>query len=120
MALNQSGMGPIFMLMRNDQMGYTEMEKRQLFLRSYQFSRKKSMSERIKRSFFRVKRVIWVRLRSAKKIRKIVWSRLKFGFFFSFRRRRFFLRLHSNNNKYYYTSHNVPSSWPSSSSSCFW
>ncbi|KAI8028268.1 hypothetical protein LOK49_LG02G00147 [Camellia lanceoleosa] len=31
-----------------------EMEKRQLFLRSYQFCRKKSVAERIKGSFFRV------------------------------------------------------------------
>nr|XP_027114998.1 uncharacterized protein LOC113733058 [Coffea arabica] len=109
--VNQSGMAPIFTFMRSDNMGYTDMEKRQLFLRSYQFSRKKSMAERIKKSFFRVKRVIWVRLRSAKKIRKMVWSRLKYGFFFTSRRRRFFLRLHGNNH--YATSHGL-------SSSCFW
>ncbi|THG19690.1 hypothetical protein TEA_024970 [Camellia sinensis var. sinensis] len=46
-----------------------EMEKRQLFLRSYQFCRKKSVAERIKGSFFRVKRVVWSRFRSARKIR---------------------------------------------------
>ncbi|KAG9130280.1 hypothetical protein Leryth_004274 [Lithospermum erythrorhizon] len=69
------------------------MEKRQLFLRSYQFSRKKSVSERIKGSFFRVKRVVFMRLKTARKIRKMVWLRIRYGFF-CFRRRRFFLRLH--------------------------
>ncbi|KAL3515815.1 hypothetical protein ACH5RR_022717 [Cinchona calisaya] len=117
MAVNQSGMAPIFAFTRSSHhhdhhIGYTDMEKRQLFLRSYQFSRKKSMNERIKKSFFKVKRVIWVRLRSAKKIRKIIWSRLKYGFCFANRRRRFFLSLHSNNN-YYATNHGL-------SSYCFW
>uniref|UniRef100_A0A7N0U7V7 Uncharacterized protein n=1 Tax=Kalanchoe fedtschenkoi TaxID=63787 RepID=A0A7N0U7V7_KALFE len=64
------------------------MEKRQLFLRSYQFSRKKSVSERIKGFTVKVKKVILFRLRTAKKLRRLVWSAL------CFRRRRFrFLRL---------------------------
>ncbi|CAN4110839.1 unnamed protein product [Withania somnifera] len=90
--------------------GYTDIEKRQLFLRSYQFSRKKSVNERIKKSFFRVKRVIWVKLRSATKIRKLIWLKLKYGIFgYRRRRRRFFRRLQNSN---YYNA--------GCSSSCFW
>ncbi|KAM3219386.1 hypothetical protein P3L10_023917 [Capsicum annuum] len=101
-------------IFRTETGGYTDMEKRQLFLRSYQFSRKKSASERIKKSFFRVKRVIWVKLRSATKIRKLVWLRFKYGIFgYRRRRRTFFRRL--QNSSYY----NNTSGW-SSSSSCFW
>lgn len=101
------GSGQIF---RSDSMGYTDMEKRQLFLRSYQFCRKKTVSEKIKSSFIRVKRVIWVRLRSAKKIRKMVWFRIRHGLFYSTKRRRWFLRLHNHNNYCY----------RSSSYSCLW
>ncbi|KAI5658272.1 hypothetical protein M9H77_27065 [Catharanthus roseus] len=106
----------------NNMMGYSDMmEKRQLFLRSYQFSRKKSMGERIKGSFFRVKRVICIRLRSAKKIRKAVWLRIRYGLFYNTRRRKFFLRLHSNNNDNNHHRSSSVFSWPSSSSSsCFW
>ncbi|KAF5952074.1 hypothetical protein HYC85_010018 [Camellia sinensis] len=100
---SEMGMGPVFTMSGRSEMGYpypypnyTEMEKRQLFLRSYQFSRKKSVAERIKGSFFRVKRVVWSRLRSARKIRKIVWFRLRYGFFYSTRKRNF-LRLHNPN-----------------------
>ncbi|XP_076911553.1 uncharacterized protein LOC143569560 [Bidens hawaiensis] len=75
----------------------TEVEKRQLFLRSYQFSRKLSAGQRMKRSLFRVKKLIWVKLRSAKKIRKIIWFRLF--------RRKTFIRLNHHN---------------SSNSLCFW
>ncbi|KAL3814590.1 hypothetical protein ACJIZ3_015858 [Penstemon smallii] len=78
---------------------YTESEKRQLFLRSYQFSRKQSVAERIKKSFFRVKRVICVRFRSARKLRRMIWFKLKNGMLFTTRRRRrssFFLRIHNN------------------------
>ncbi|KAK9291488.1 hypothetical protein L1049_019436 [Liquidambar formosana] len=108
--------GPIFR--SETTTGYAEhnnlMEKRQLFLRSYQFCRKRSVAERIKKSLVRVKGVIWFRLRSARKFRKLVWSRLRLGF--SYRRRRF-LRLVST------TPHHMTSNaldWPSSSSSCFW
>ncbi|KAK4763145.1 hypothetical protein SAY86_008913 [Trapa natans] len=50
--------------------------KRQVFLRSYQFSRKRSLSERIRRSLVRVKRLVWSRLRSARKLRRFVWAKL--------------------------------------------
>ncbi|CAK9141053.1 unnamed protein product [Ilex paraguariensis] len=111
MAVNQLGLVvPIF---RSSEMGYTDMEKRQLFLRSYQFSRKQSVTERLKKSFFRVKRVIWVRLRSARKIRKMVWFRFRNGLFFNNRRKKFFLRLQNHHN--YGGSTGL--SWPSS---CFW
>ncbi|PSS18988.1 Envelope glycoprotein like [Actinidia chinensis var. chinensis] len=92
--MNQVGTGPIF----RAENGYPYMEKRQLFLRSYQFSRKKkTVGERISGSFFRVKKVICVRLRSTRKVRKMVWSRVRNGLFFASRKRRF-LRLHSQNN----------------------
>ncbi|KAK3228982.1 hypothetical protein Dsin_000863 [Dipteronia sinensis] len=80
------------------------MEKRQLFLRSYQFCRKRSLSEKIRASFTRVKRVMWLRLRSTRKIPKLVWSRLRFRWGFSYRRRRF-VRLVNNNYYYYYNHH---------------
>ncbi|KAE9589526.1 hypothetical protein Lal_00000423 [Lupinus albus] len=63
---------------------YTMIEKRQLFLRSYQFSRKKSLTERIKGSLIRVKKILCLRLRSAK---RFVFSRFKCAFYY--RRRRF-------------------------------
>ncbi|CAH1444148.1 unnamed protein product [Lactuca virosa] len=85
----------------------TEVEKRQLFLRSYQFSRKQSGGQRVKRSLFRVKKLIWVKLRAAKKIHRMIWMKIRHGFFFSngFRRKRF-IRLNHHNNP--------------SSSLCFW
>ncbi|XP_065639011.1 uncharacterized protein LOC136071524 [Quercus suber] len=79
------------------------MEKRQLFLRSYQFCRKRSLSERLKGSFIRVKRVICLRLRCARRFRKLVCSGLRYGFYY---RRRKFLRLVNNKKNY--------------SSNCFW
>ncbi|GAA0154112.1 hypothetical protein Leryth_011893 [Lithospermum erythrorhizon] len=101
--------------MDHHQIGYTDMEKRQLFLRSYQFSRKKSVTERIKGSFFRVKRVASLRLKSARKMRKMVWSRLlKYGFFCNRRRRFRFLRLHNLGNY-----PNCPYG-SNGFSSCFW
>ncbi|KAF3454761.1 hypothetical protein FNV43_RR05209 [Rhamnella rubrinervis] len=72
---------------------YVMMEKRQLFLRSYQFCRKKSLAEKIKRSLIRVKRVICLRLRSARRFKGLVCFRLRHGL--SYRRRRF-LRLLNN------------------------
>ncbi|PON75840.1 hypothetical protein TorRG33x02_244540 [Trema orientale] len=85
------------------------MEKRQLFLRSYQFCRKKSLTERIKRSLVRVKRVIWLRLKSARRFRKLACFRLRCGF--SYRRRRFVRLL--NSHQYHHKGHN-------SNSRCFW
>ncbi|KAJ7973182.1 Lamin tail domain-containing protein [Quillaja saponaria] len=106
-----TGLNPIF---RSDSFGYYSldqsymmMEKRQLFLRSYQFCRKKSLTERVKGSLIRVKRVIWLRLRSARRLRKLVFSRFKCGFYY---RKRRFLRLLNN---HHYKSN-------SSSSTCFW
>ncbi|KAF8387576.1 hypothetical protein HHK36_026230 [Tetracentron sinense] len=78
---------PIF----RPEMGFSDqnyLEKRQLFLRSYQFCRKRSLVDRIKRSLVRVKRVIWVRLRSAPKLRRLVWLRLR-SFGYKYNRRRF-------------------------------
>ncbi|XP_065854806.1 uncharacterized protein [Euphorbia lathyris] len=94
-------------------LGYTEhsslmMEKRQLFLRSYQFCRKQSLTERMKKSLIRMKKVIWLKLRSARKIRKLVWSRLRFAL--NFRRRRRFLRLLNHHNHH----------CSDDSSYCFW
>ncbi|CAH8330397.1 unnamed protein product [Eruca vesicaria subsp. sativa] len=68
------------------------LEKRQLFLRSYQFSRKQSFREKVTRSVRRVKRFVWTKLRSARKLKRVVWSRLRSAFFY--RRRRFFRLLH--------------------------
>ncbi|KAG4918458.1 hypothetical protein JHK85_056739 [Glycine max] len=79
----------------------TMVEKRQLFLRSYQFCRKKSLTERIKGSLVRAKKIVWLRLRSACKLRR------SFKCAFYYRRRRFFQLLHSNNRK-------------TESSSCLW
>ncbi|KAI4342888.1 hypothetical protein MLD38_027453 [Melastoma candidum] len=93
--LRSDSMGSIS---RSDSLRYMEqtclmMEKRQLFLRSYQFSRKRGLGERIRRAFTRAKRVIWLRLRMAARLRKLVCSRLS-GFrqrFCSRRRTRVFL-----------------------------
>ncbi|GMJ11728.1 hypothetical protein HRI_004842000 [Hibiscus trionum] len=63
------------------------IEKRQLFLRSYQFCRKRTLTERIKTSLVGFKRVIRFRLRSARKLRRMVLSRIRFAF--SCRRRRY-------------------------------
>ncbi|XAR56197.1 hypothetical protein NMG60_11036579 [Bertholletia excelsa] len=102
MAVDQAVLGPVF----RSEMVYsyshpsTGMDKRHLFLRSYRFCRKKSIGERIKGSFFPVKRVIYDRLRSTRKIRKKVWFRFRHGLFCSSRKRRF-IRLHNQtkNNK---------------------
>lgn len=72
------------------------MEKRRLFLRSYHFCRKRTLTERIKGSLIRTKKAMWLRLRSARKIRRLVWSRLRYAF--CFRRRRRFLRLVNHNH----------------------
>ncbi|RDX75320.1 hypothetical protein CR513_44807, partial [Mucuna pruriens] len=74
-------MGSVF---RGESIGYyyycnypeqnnTMLEKRQLFLRSYQFCRKKSVTERIKGSLVRAKKIVWLRLRSACKLRSFSW-----------------------------------------------
>ncbi|KAI3439366.1 uncharacterized protein J3R85_004780, partial [Psidium guajava] len=94
------------------------MEKRQLFLRSYQFSRKRTLSERIKRSFTRVKRVLCFRLRSARRLRRLVCarlSRLRHRLCYSRRRSRFLRLLCSNNfcnNQKRYSSSSCFSCFP--------
>ncbi|KAL0642848.1 hypothetical protein Bca4012_041138 [Brassica carinata] len=65
------------------------LEKRRMFLRSYQFSRKQSFTEKVTRSARRVRRFAWTRLRSARRLKRVVWSRLRTAFFY--RRKRFFL-----------------------------
>ncbi|RWR94474.1 hypothetical protein CKAN_02377000 [Cinnamomum micranthum f. kanehirae] len=60
------------------------MEKRQLFLRSYNLSRKKSAMERLKLSLIRVRRVVWLKLR---RLRRFIWSRFKHGYNYGGRRR---------------------------------
>ncbi|CAA3018989.1 Hypothetical predicted protein [Olea europaea subsp. europaea] len=114
MALNYEY--PVYMLRSEKGYTVTELEKRQLFLRSYQFSKKQSLTEKIKKSLFRVKRVIWGRFRSARKLRKMLWLKLKNGLFFTSRRRRrrrFFLRLHNSNSRAALKDVSCPSY-------CFW
>ncbi|KAK7397059.1 hypothetical protein VNO78_18226 [Psophocarpus tetragonolobus] len=76
---------------------YTMLEKRQLFLRSYQFRRKQTLKDKLKGSLVRVKKVLWLRLRSAKKLKRIVFSRIKIRC----RTRRFsrLLSAHNHNRK---------------------
>lgn len=88
-------------------MNNTMMEKRQVFLRSYQFNRKKSLTEKIKRSLIRVKRVIWLRLGSARKFGKSLCFRLRYGL--SYRKRKFLRLL-----RRYRLQHNCNNSY------CFW
>lgn len=101
-------------LFRSESFGYyhypdqTVMEKRQLFLRSYQFCRKKSISQRIKGSLVRVKKVVWLRLKSARKLRRLVFSRFRIKCGFYYRRTRFSSLLNGHNRK------------TNSSDSCFW
>ncbi|XP_020572441.1 uncharacterized protein LOC110019195 [Phalaenopsis equestris] len=55
------------------------MEKRQLFLRSYQFSRKPpgGAAERLRSSTVRVGRLICFRLRAARRLPRLLWARLR-------------------------------------------
>ena len=75
------------------------LEKRQMFLRSYQFSRKQSFTEKVTRSVRRVRRFAWTRLRSARRLKRVVWSRLRTAFFY--RRKRFFRLLHLHDEPSY-------------------
>ncbi|CDY19765.1 BnaA09g04180D [Brassica napus] len=65
------------------------LEKRQMFLRSYQFSRKQSFTEKATRSARRVKRFVWTKLRTAKRTA------------FFYRRKRFFRLLHLHDEPSY-------------------
>ncbi|KAI4364628.1 hypothetical protein MLD38_020693 [Melastoma candidum] len=60
-----------------DHQDFTMMEKRQLFLRSYQFSRKRTLAERVRRSVSRARRVIWFQVKSTScRLRKLRLKRL--------------------------------------------
>ncbi|KFK38007.1 hypothetical protein AALP_AA3G058200 [Arabis alpina] len=75
------------------------VEKRQVFLKSYQFSRKQSLTEKIKTSVKRVvKKVVCMRLKSARRLKRVVLSRLKTAFYY--RRRRFFHLLRPTKSSY--------------------
>ncbi|KAE8681258.1 hypothetical protein F3Y22_tig00111332pilonHSYRG00048 [Hibiscus syriacus] len=74
------------------------MEKRQLFLRSYQFCRKRTVTERIKTTLAGFKRVVWFRLRSARKLRRMVLSRIRFAFLCSRRR---YVRVKNNHYRHH-------------------
>ncbi|XP_051136176.1 uncharacterized protein LOC127254885 [Andrographis paniculata] len=95
-------MEPIYMFRGEIEM---EKERRQVFLRSYQFSRKVSVSDRIRRSLFRAKRVMWGRLRKT-----VVWFN-----FIRLRRRK--LAFFHNCGGYYYSKGLLSTS--QSSSNCF-
>ncbi|KAL7237795.1 hypothetical protein ACSBR2_003991 [Camellia fascicularis] len=115
MGVNEVGMGSVFRteIVYPYHHQHTGMEKRQLFLRSYQFCRKKkSVSEKITGFLFRVKGIIWVRIQSTMKVRKMVWFRLKHGLFNATRKMRFLYLHNPNNNK---NNNNNIKSW-----SCFW
>ncbi|MFS7906572.1 hypothetical protein Hanom_Chr01g00060841 [Helianthus anomalus] len=58
---------------------------------------KQTTGQRVKRSLFRVKKLIWVKLRSARKIQKMIWFRLRHGLFYGFRRKRC-VRLNHHSN----------------------
>ncbi|KAE9615914.1 hypothetical protein Lalb_Chr04g0260261 [Lupinus albus] len=81
----------------------TMIEKRQLFLRSYQFSRKKKLSERIKGSLVGVKKVVWLKLKSAMKLRRLVFSRFRIKCGFYYRRSRFSRLINAHNHKSAYS-----------------
>lgn len=85
----------------NGELQTNYLEKRQLFLRSYQFSRKQSLGDRLKRSLVRVKRLVWVRAKSARRLPKVIWSGLRFALYN--KRRRLFKLL----NQYYYYNNNT-------------
>ncbi|XXG84761.1 hypothetical protein AAC387_Pa10g2214 [Persea americana] len=76
---------------------HSYMEKRQLFLRSYHFCRKRSVVERIKSSLIRARRVVWIKLRSARRLRRLVWLKVRQGYQ-SRRRFRFQYRLISRSS----------------------
>ncbi|KAK9678327.1 hypothetical protein RND81_11G203900 [Saponaria officinalis] len=61
----------------NKELQTNYLEKRQVFLRSYQFSRKQSFGEKLRRYLVRVKRLILLRVCSARKLRRVVWSGLR-------------------------------------------
>lgn len=88
MSMNMSMSGaPPSLLRPEGSGGY--MEKRQLFLRSYHFSRKKSGMEKLRCSAVRVRRLVCVRLRAARRLPRLLWSRLRCDWYGHRNRRRF-------------------------------
>ncbi|KAI0504476.1 uncharacterized protein LOC114580680 [Dendrobium catenatum] len=53
------------------------MEKRRLFLRSYHLSRKRSAADRLRISAVRVRRLVCVRLRAARRVPRLLCSLLR-------------------------------------------
>ncbi|CAL9111951.1 unnamed protein product [Musa textilis] len=73
------GAAPLF---RADYMFWWEqqgefMERRQLFLRSYHFSRRQGPRERVRRTLLRVRRLVWARLRAARRLPRLLWAKLR-------------------------------------------
>ncbi|CAL9047581.1 unnamed protein product [Musa banksii] len=73
------GPAPLF---RADYMFWWEqqgefMERRQLFLRSYHFSRRQGPRERVRRTLLRVRRLVWARLRAARRLPRLLWAKLR-------------------------------------------
>lgn len=53
------------------------MERRRLFLRSYHFSRKRPAGERARGALLRVRRLVWTRLREARRLPRLLWAKLR-------------------------------------------
>ncbi|KAE9598181.1 hypothetical protein Lalb_Chr15g0077801 [Lupinus albus] len=85
------------MSMINENYNNIMMLKRQLFLRSYKFSRKKNITEKIKGSLALVKKVLWPTLKSSK---KFVLSRFRIKCGFNCRRTRFSRLLKGHKHKF--------------------
>ncbi|KAL4199143.1 hypothetical protein AMTRI_Chr03g143420 [Amborella trichopoda] len=58
---------------------HSYFEKRQLFLRSYQFQRKKCVRKRMGFWLVGLKRLIWVKLTLIRRFKRLVWRRLGIG-----------------------------------------
>ncbi|KAJ8441782.1 hypothetical protein Cgig2_009028 [Carnegiea gigantea] len=117
--------GPIFRAepanYYNELQSSSYVEKRQLFLRSYQFSRKQSLGERMRKSFVKLKQSLWVRLRSAKRVRRFVWAGLRSALYNKRRRLAKIVNYHfggsCNGEKFYEYELFYASPCPSS---CLW
>ncbi|RRT40983.1 hypothetical protein B296_00058153 [Ensete ventricosum] len=53
------------------------LERRQLFLRSYHFSRRQGPRQRVRRTLLRVRRLVWARLRAARRLPRLLWAKLR-------------------------------------------
>ncbi|GAB2282513.1 hypothetical protein Dimus_017054 [Dionaea muscipula] len=105
------------------------MENRQQILRSYQFTRKQSLGEKIRSWLIKARRIIWLRFQSASRLRRVIWSRLHSAV----SRRRWRLsrslcRIQTSNcssssssyYQYYFFDGSPYNRCNSSSSNCFW